>query len=156
PVALVFLGPAESIAKGVEDWRQSYGLGESAVAGTRLRQQLWEPLEPFLKGVETVLVSPDGPLFGLPWGALPGQSADKYLIEEHAFAVVPIPQILPQLLAPATESAPPTLLLVGDIDYGGDPGQLLAGTTAQAALGRERDGRRMTFGRLKAGPQEIA
>jgi len=156
PVAWAFLGPAESIGKDVEDWRKSYGLGESAAAGTRLRQQLWEPLEPFLEGIDTVLISPDGPLCGLPWGALPGKSSDKYLIEEHAFAVVPIPQILPQLLAPAPKAAPPTLLLVGDIDYGGEPGQLLAGASTRAAVGRERDGRRMTFARLKAGPKEIA
>ena len=156
PVAWVFLGPAESIEQAVEDWRKSYGMGESAAAGTRLRQQLWEPLEPALEGIDTVLISPDGSLCGLPWAALPGKSSDNYLIEEYAFAVVPIPQLLPQLLAPAPKAAEPSLLLVGDIDYGAEPGQSPAEASARAAVGRERNGRRMTFARLKAGPREIA
>jgi CHAT domain-containing protein len=156
PVAWVFLGTAESMERAIADWRQSYGLGAGAVAGSQLRQQLWDPLEPYLKGVDSVLVSPDGPLCGLPWGALPGKSSVTYLIEDYAFAVVPIPQVLPKLLGPPPQSAPPTLLLVGDIDYGAEPGRLPAGTSTRSAVGRERDGRRLTFAPLKAGPREIA
>ena len=68
-----------------------------------------------------VLVSPDGPLHGLPWGALPGAEKDTFLIQdEYAFAILPVPQLLPDLLRakPRPAKERPSLLLVGGIAFG--------------------------------------
>jgi CHAT domain-containing protein len=73
-----------------------------------------------LQGVKTVLVSPDGPLNDLPWVALPGPQAGTFLLHEYAFAVVPVPQLLPELLRDSRprDKQPPSLLLAGAIDFG--------------------------------------
>ena len=63
------------------------------------------PLEKHLAGAKIVLISPDGPLCQLPFAALPGKDPDKYLIEEIALAVVPVPQLLPELLGTERKSA---------------------------------------------------
>ena len=47
----------------------------------------------------TLLVAPDGALNRLPLGALPGSKPGSYLIEELSVAVIPVPQVLPELLA---------------------------------------------------------
>ncbi|MBV8130174.1 MAG: CHAT domain-containing protein [Planctomycetaceae bacterium] len=67
-----------------------------------------------------MLVSPDGPLHGLPWAALPGSKQGTFLVHEHAFAVVPVPHLLPELLRgkPRLASEQPSLLLAGGIDFG--------------------------------------
>ena len=76
----------------------------------------------------------------------------KFLIEERAIAVIPVPQALPELLAKnAAADAAPSLLLVGDVDYGGDPGMLLASNRGQRAV---RDGA-MTWGPLPGTRAEI-
>ena len=56
-----------------------------------MRRWIWQPLEPYLEGVQTVLVSPDGSLGKLPLAALPGRQPGTYLIEERAIAIVPVP-----------------------------------------------------------------
>ena len=102
----------------------------------QLRTLVWDKLEPALVGAETILVSPDGPLCRFPLGALPGSKPDTYLIEERTIVVYPLPRLLPQLAASATAAGSPTvaesLLLVGDVEYGGSPGQadLLASRSA--------------------------
>jgi CHAT domain-containing protein len=82
---------------------------------------------------------------------LPGQQSGTYLIEERAIAVIPVPQALPELIAKgdgdarhpgalskgARETNPESLLLVGDVDYGGDPGVMLASDRGGRAV---RDG----------------
>jgi CHAT domain-containing protein len=153
-VKAVFLGPAEPIEKSIQTWRATFGTGEeSSAAGVSLRKLLWEPLAEHLDGVHTVLVSPEGQLCGLPWGALPGSVAGSFLIEERAFGTIPIPQLLPAVLAGVTHDIPSELLLVGDIDYGGEPGVLVAGTTTRAAL--QRDGERVRFAALNGGREEV-
>jgi len=160
PMAWIDLGRSDHIASAVEKWRASYGFGEeSQKAAATLRQKVWQPLEADVAGATTILISPDGELAKFPWIALPGKTPGKYLIEERAIAVIPVPQALPELLAsrglaPVVESAgsgepnqtgqkvpvplaPPSLLLVGDVDYGGDPGLLLASNQGQRAV---RDG----------------
>ena len=126
-VVIVPLGPSQALAKWIDRWRASYGAGKAPPAGetdpgAELRKRLWEPLAVHLEGVKVVLVSPDGPLHGLPWAALPGSQPDTYLVHEHAFAVVPVPQLLPELLQspPRRDKEPPSLLLAGGIDFGQD------------------------------------
>src|SRR5262249_28242844 len=121
-VARVELGPSAPIAEAVEQWRGTWGPGEppdprSDPAAT-LRRLVWEPLEPYLKDVRTVLVSPDGALLRFPLAALPGSKPDTYLIEEVALATVAVPQLLPACLAPADAApnpSPPPPLLSADL-----------------------------------------
>jgi CHAT domain-containing protein len=148
-LAMVPLGPTRSLAELIDRWRASHGTGKAPLRprqslaelikrwlasqaagkappagetdpGVELRKRLWEPLAQHLEGVKTVLVSPDGPLNGLPWAALPGSKPGTYLVHEYAFAVVPVPQLLPELLRdqPRRDKEPPSLLLAGDIDFG--------------------------------------
>jgi CHAT domain-containing protein/Tfp pilus assembly protein PilF len=89
----------------------------------KLRKKVWLPVEAHLKGINRVLICPDGPLCRLPFAALPGADPTKYLLEELSIVVVPVPQLLPGLLARAEkkpESAA-SLLVVGDVDFFGDP-----------------------------------
>jgi tetratricopeptide (TPR) repeat protein len=122
-VTVVPLGSTERLAQLVEQWRSSHGRAKRPPAGqpdsaAQLRKELWEPLEKHLDGVQVVLVSPDGPLNGLPLAALPGKEPGSFLLEQYAFAVVPVPQLLPDLLVDKTDNADShAALAVGDIDF---------------------------------------
>jgi CHAT domain-containing protein len=125
PVVRLDLGSAQPIAAAIDEWRKHFGLGQSAAErdpAVTLRRLVWEPLTPYLKGAKIVLLSPDGTTARFPWVALPGQQPGSYLIEEVALAVVPMPQQLPELLArPAGGDADPSLLVVGEVNFGALP-----------------------------------
>jgi len=172
------LGPIEPIEEAIAAWRVALGADHAPAPptsppaalprdrqelGKRVRRLVWEPLESHLQGVPTVLVSPDGASGQLPWAALPGQKPETYLIEERAIAVVPVPQDLPELLAePAVDKEPgpkpqglsPSLLLVGDVDYGSAPG-LAQPQVASRAAALERAGSWAGFKPLPATRGEI-
>ncbi|HEY7311235.1 MAG TPA: tetratricopeptide repeat protein [Gemmataceae bacterium] len=158
PVVQLDLGPADPIRQTVTDWRKHFGLGEAGTAASdRLRRLAWKPLEKQLNGASIVLISPDGVLAKLPWAALPGSKPNTYLLEERAIAILPIPQQLPQLLqrppAPADDKA--SLLLVGDVDYGADPGHPGTAVAARSAPRNGRAGPRGTWSPLSETRQEI-
>jgi CHAT domain-containing protein/tetratricopeptide (TPR) repeat protein len=151
-VVVVPLGSSRALAELIERWRASYGAGKAPPAGAadpgaELRKRVWEPLAKHLAGVNMVLVSPDGPLQGLPWAALPGSKVGTFLIQEYAFAVVPVPQLLPDLLRDGPgQRADPISLVMGDIDFDALPGAETArdnhfpplpGTKAEAAAVHE-------------------
>ncbi len=127
PVARVELGQVDPVSRAVDEWRKSYGSvapGKGSPPGSELRRLVWEKLEPHLQGAQTVLISPDGALARCPWAALPGKEPESYLIEERALAVVAVPQLLPELLAPREATAgSASLLAVGEVDYGAVPGR---------------------------------
>ncbi|HWA96886.1 MAG TPA: CHAT domain-containing protein, partial [Pirellulales bacterium] len=156
PVACVELGSSATIAQIVDAWRAGYGHLASAdgeAPGPELRRMVWEPLAAHLSDAETVLISPDGALAQLPWSALPGERPGTYLIEERALAVIAIPQLLPELLAEPARSGPPgSLLLAGDIEYGGDPGVPREALAVRSASGRGNQ----QFDRLEAAQAELA
>jgi CHAT domain-containing protein/tetratricopeptide (TPR) repeat protein len=131
-VTRIELGPTREVTRAVESWRKV--AVDAEVPRTNgleslqeLRTLVWNKLEPALVGAETILLSPDGPLCRFPLGALPGSKPDTYLIEERTIVVIPLPRLLPQLAASATEdrstNRKESLLLVGDVEYGGSPGQ---------------------------------
>jgi CHAT domain-containing protein len=129
-IARVDLVGGGKLAEMVKDFTaESSLLRQRPVQGkgdeSKLYAAVWEPLLPHLKGAKLVLICPDGPLCRLPFAALRGTDPRKYLIEEVAVAVVPVPRVLPELLAsPAAKPAAPgaSLLAVGDVDFGADPG----------------------------------
>jgi CHAT domain-containing protein/tetratricopeptide (TPR) repeat protein len=116
------LGPLQPIADGIDEWLRQVrdGVGSPAT-GARLRQLIWDPLEPHLGGVHNVLVCPDGPLCRFPLAALPGRRPGTFLLEDCAVGTLPIPQAL--ALEHRDARAGTDLLLMGDIDYGADPGK---------------------------------
>lgn len=156
PVERVELGSAKAIHGEVLRWRQTFGRATTDHdAGSELRRMLWQPLAPLLAGIDTVLISPDGPLAQLPWGALPGDKPGSYLIEQTALTVIPVPQMLPALLAqPRSTGLPATLLLAGDIDYGAEVSgaEFLADSRA---AGRLRGGKLGSFADLAAAEGEL-
>jgi CHAT domain-containing protein/tetratricopeptide (TPR) repeat protein len=131
--AVVPLGTTTTIDGLVARWRDQIVRGvvqpaeaqpsatrASQTAGTRLRQQLWDPLANQLKGVARVFVVPDGSLNLVAFDALPTVPA-KYLIDEGpvihylsaerdlvAFAAsVPAGRGLLAIGGPAFDAAPP-------------------------------------------------
>jgi CHAT domain-containing protein/tetratricopeptide (TPR) repeat protein len=146
PITLHDLGPAEPIRRAVDRWRGTLKLRRPVQGkddpALELRRLLWAPLEKDLTGAGTVLVSPDGAVSLVPLAALPGKAEGKYLLEEVAVAVVPVPQALPGLLAgggpPGKKPRPgddreTSILLVGDVDFDAAPGPGRAGTPGPIA-----------------------
>lgn len=121
PIARLEFGPTESLAETIATWLRTQGApGPAADAGAELRERLWLPLAPHVARASVVLTSPDGCLTRLPLAALPGTQPGTYLLEEQTIVIAPVPQLLPSLFAGplAGPSREPSLLLVGDIDYG--------------------------------------
>lgn len=117
PVVRCDLGDAEEIHRLVTVWRRTHGApGRGAAAGISLRERIWEPIAEFVNEGDTILVSPDGPMALVPLAALPGSGPETYLIEEHAFAIVPVAQLIAS--NEAKSGADHNLLLVGDVDFG--------------------------------------
>jgi CHAT domain-containing protein/tetratricopeptide (TPR) repeat protein len=147
PVVRVELGPADAIAAAVEDWRKRV-LGkqpfdsQAADPGQMLRRLLWTPLEKHLANARTVLISPDGAVARIPFAALPGKAPGTYLLEDVTIAVVPLPRRLPLMAEIGADSEPPSLLLVGDVDYGAAPGKGNSQGTVIASLAPTRSGER--------------
>ena len=137
------LGPTAPIAAAVDRWRARYAVRGSRAAGpdpaAELKALVWDKLVPHLGNAKTVLVSPDGPLNGLPFAALPGNKPDTFLIEDgYAFATVPVPQLLPDLLTASATQPAPSLLAVGGVDYGTAPAAPAAAGPGRPAVGEFR------------------
>ena len=72
PPKRVELGSVNRIAEPLTSWRARLQRGGDAEElGRGVARLVWEPLARTW-GIRTVLVSPDGDLCFLPWGALPG------------------------------------------------------------------------------------
>jgi CHAT domain-containing protein/Tfp pilus assembly protein PilF len=120
-IFMIDLQDSTAIAGDIDAWRASYGsTAESKQAASRLRTRLWEPLEGAIGNASVVLISPDGALGRLPFAALPGRVAGTYLIEDVTLALIPAPQLIPELDSPRSDHASSgrdELLLVGGVDY---------------------------------------
>jgi CHAT domain-containing protein len=153
-LARVSLGPAEPLNAAVSQWRQALeGGGPESAAGAALRRLVWEPLRPHLDGVSTVLVSPDGALAWIPWGALPGDTPGQVLLEERRLVLVPVPQLLPELLSERPPGEP-SLLALGSVAYDEDPGAVVSIAASRAAPRSGGDGR-LSFSVLDGTGPEI-
>jgi CHAT domain-containing protein len=167
PVTRVDLGPVAPIQKAIDAWRPLLVKGETGDSATdraqAVRRLIWEPLESHLDGITTVLVSPDGPISLVPLAALPAKDPTRYLIEERSIAVVPVPRMFGRAEKTAarnentTESDGVSLLLAGDINYGGEPGKVAQGELAmqRSAAISDRAGLLANFAPLQATREEI-
>jgi CHAT domain-containing protein len=115
----VNLGEAKGIREEVAAWRSKLmKRSGDKEAGKQVKKMVWEKLEPHLKDATVILISPDGPLAGIPFAALPGKKEGTYLIEDVALAVAAVPQAIPDLLKPVkTGDDAKSLLLAGGIRY---------------------------------------
>ena len=123
-IACVDLGPSRAISDAVDAWRLTFGAVDHTMddqPSEVLRRIVWDKVASHLGDAEVVLIAPDGALTRFPFAALPGQQR-TYLIEERGVAVVPVPQLLPALLAEPAHGEEATLLVVGGVDFEADPG----------------------------------
>ncbi|MSQ96433.1 MAG: tetratricopeptide repeat protein [Gemmataceae bacterium] len=155
------LGLTKPIAEAVDRFRMTMKRGTPLTGkddpARVLREKLLDPLDKYLSGAKLVLIAPDGPLHALPFAALPGKKEGKYWIEETPIAILPVPQMLPELLAkrdPARAKTPPSLLAIGEVDF---DGALLAKNEAKADAGwkRQREGSPMKWERLPGTRGEV-
>lgn len=139
PIERFELGPIAAVSTAIDAWRKNIQLdliepvadsNSARVSGLPdhyLKDRLWKPLRKALAGATTVLVSPDGVLNQIPLAALPGENPGTYLLEELTIVNVPVPRLLPFLLAHPKQPRPvpddQSMLLVGNVQYGGDPGR---------------------------------
>jgi CHAT domain-containing protein len=120
PLVRIDLGPAQRATEAVRQWRGQFVAGKTGlIVGARVKELVWSPLKEHLEGAKLVLVSPDGSLGAMPFGALPGTERGTYLVEEATVAVVPVPQMLPEMLHPKDKASrlKPSLLVVSEVDY---------------------------------------
>lgn len=157
PTELVELGPAKEIERAVNAWLKDLELPAKKDPGPQLRQIVWAPLESHVSDAETVLISPDGATAWLPWAALPAKEPGKFLIESQAFVMLPVPRMLPDMLASraASPAGAPTLLVVGDIDYGAAAGKAAVGSAKRSAVRGPPGNLRGDWRRLAATRTEI-
>src|SRR5262249_9448096 len=120
PVRRIELGPAKPIEEALGQWREDISNNLAGVAPEQLRRLPWGQLTPHLgQDTDTIYLSPDGALSGLPWAALPGRSKERVLLEDYTLALVPHgPFLLDQLTAPPrSANARDVLLAVGGVAY---------------------------------------
>ena len=121
PPVRVELGPSDAIDRAIRAWLAAIERrGGDGPTARQLARAVWEPLASFTTDAGTVLVSPDGALNFLPWGALPNDPPGSYLLERLAFSVVPSPRQL--VSGPGSDEQGPSpgsngLLAVGGVDY---------------------------------------
>jgi len=152
----VELGSFDAISKALVTWREALVMRQPATtSGMAARKLVWEPLAAHLDGIEQVLISPDRDLAQVPWGALPGKRPGTFLLEERLISIIPIPQLLPELLQREPSPGPPkSVLLMGGIDYGHRENPAPATVKAPKTLivGRSAIGRETADGLLQFGP----
>lgn len=78
----------EPIEKAVGAWHAARQRGDGAAltkAGVDISRWLWLPMIPYLNGVKTIWVAPEGIVRHVPWLALPGREPGGYLFEDFRF-----------------------------------------------------------------------
>lgn len=137
-------GPVAPIAAAIDRWRSCYGVWTGSAEddpARQLHETMWQPIAAHCRGAKIVLVSPDGAVAQLPFAALPGERPDQFLLHDFAFATIPVPQLVPRMFAARPVKADadetlPSLLLVGDVNYGGEPGKADDGSRALNSVTR--------------------
>ena len=132
PVVILDLGPFAPIRQAIGEWRDRVQkIQDPSRPAGRLEELLWKPLAPCLADVHTLLVSPDGELCLFPMAALPGERPGSYLVEAMAVATVPVPQLL--VTGVPFDPAPPSLVVLGGVDFDAPPGERLTSSDRASA-----------------------
>jgi CHAT domain-containing protein/tetratricopeptide (TPR) repeat protein len=106
---LRLLGEAEAIDAAVVEWRsQLRGGAASAPAASRVRALVWDPLSSALRG-EKVVLSTDGPLSLVAFGALPTADGTQFLAERYVFSY--LGSSADMVEQASTNSTSPTVLI---------------------------------------------
>ena len=90
PPVCVELGYSQLIHAGVEAWRKSIdkltiGKLDNIEGPTHeLAKLIWNPLQNYLEGVDSLVIAPDGPLCFVSFAALPGRARGSYALEDYA------------------------------------------------------------------------
>jgi len=92
----------------------------SAAALARLRERIWNPIQPLVAKADVVVISNDAVVGIVPWGALP-DAAGEFLVERHRIVEQRDLGLLPAMLAGSDRQATGSLV-VGGVDYGNDQG----------------------------------
>jgi CHAT domain-containing protein len=169
PIHRIDLGSADNIAAKIDAWNRAVIGSRNSNGGDALREELgtliWKPLVPYLDRAETIVISPDGSLCQFPFAVLPGTKPESYLLEERKLAVIPVPRLLPQLLAQSYAAADATVssapLLIGNVDYESDPGTIVVARNDVRDRSRSREpvasraGERLEFKYLPGTKEEM-
>ena len=139
------LGPSERIDALVQTWRAHYGVARLfagwrlRLPGAELRKLLWEPLAKHLGRAKTILVSPDGPLHGLPWAQLCQAASPTHISYRKALASPSFPfrDCCPTWCGNREDLKAFSMLLVGGIDFDKSKLMILQATwPSQRMVGR--------------------
>lgn len=138
PTRVVWLGAVEPIERALASALQLLGrrFGPDATGRTlerralqQLAQHVWQPLRPLLADAKRVAVVPDGLVAMVPMAALPADDQGRWLVEDVELTLVGATS---DLVPDTTPPASPSLVLVGDVDFGpGTPFVPLPGTAAE-------------------------
>jgi len=105
-----------------EDISKTYSLHHEESRADKLYNLIWNPLEPYLKGVEKVYVSPSGELNKLAFHALPDSSGkllcNKYTLEQLSSTR--------EVALSEEDSNIETIAVFGGVDYSLDTTEMLA------------------------------
>ena len=156
PIVLLDLGPVAPVSASIDTWRRTFGTSRAGfTAANFLRNTLWTPVEKQLEGTKLILVSADGALGRLPLGALPGKKPGTFLLEDYRLAMLPVPQLLPALVAElgrrelGNGERAGGLLLMGDVDYDADPNEAQPNATGPNA--KSEQGNRSSTALVRGG-----
>jgi CHAT domain-containing protein len=122
PVQRVELGSYSHIGLVAEKWLSSIyknsGEAEIREHGLKLRQLIWEPVEPHFQLASSVAVVPDFGIDLLPFEALPADIDGTYLLDNYNISMMPSAAWAVRCWSKRSpKPAPLSMLLVGDIDY---------------------------------------
>jgi CHAT domain-containing protein/Tfp pilus assembly protein PilF len=149
PVFIIDVGSVDKINQAIEAWRIDIQTRQrTSQAAQDLRDMVWEPVARRIDTKHTVLISTDGELSRIPFAALPGRERKRYLIEERRIALLPVPQLLPEILSePKTASGLEKLLTLGDANY-----EAVTPNEKAAPPSHKRDVREVAVGTRSFGP----
>ncbi len=116
-ITRVSLGEASELESAVTQWIKTITdqHPEERQAAQRVAKLVQTPLLTIVNGLDRLLIHADGVVHSLPWAALPGVGQSKYWIENIAFENV---LDLKAGESNSKELREPSLLVVGDVDYG--------------------------------------
>ncbi len=116
-ITRIGLGEVDEVEAAVTQWLKfiSESHDDERKAAKRVADILQNPLMPFVNGIGHLAIHADGIIHSLPWGALPGVGDRKYWVEDLSFSNV---IDLKQSKADSKSPSQPTLLVIGNVDYG--------------------------------------